>query len=368
MNVLRIACALAMWPVSVIAGGGEASLAPVGSSVPVHYIDLRGYETDRQFPVAEIPEARGARFILIHGFRTPESRGLELAAHVGTHIHATMPDGASDELWALLWNSGGNNSIDFPGAVSRANDLGEPVSAILDRFVSTSDGHPVIVIAHSLGARVALSAMNRLQGPAKIDLLALVQPAVPYASIYDWSGKDVYNSLFDSNHPDPRRRIPWDTSVTPCEFASGIDRAARVIITQSWHDDTLDLPFEVGRLPVAEDCWPVDGDPALGRPFKLPPSRRVVYPGTPLPWEDMTRPSIRVIHGLDPFDIPEHERAIPELREPDAIVVYSFYLSHPATEFIDLGSILDVPPADWHSPLTGPSGRSLVAAIRDRLE
>ena len=358
---------IAIWPLAAIAGDSDLPLVADGESVPVHYVNLHDRSQPADVLPEGIPSASGPRFILIHGFRTPESAGRRLAEHVAVQIHSTMPMDGRDELWALLWNSGAEDSVNFTGAARRADQLASPVALLLEKIIVASNGEPVVVIAHSLGARVALSALNELSLPGQVDLLALIQAAVPAASIYDWEGTDVYNNLFDENHPDPRRRIPWDTPMTPCEFAPALDRAAHVLITQSGKDRTLGTYFEIGRQLTAEDCWPIENDPALGRPFQLPPPRRVVFPGTPLPWGDLTRPSVRLFLGLDPFDIPEIDRAVPELREPDAIIDYNFVLSHASTEFIDLEDVVEVSPNDWHSPLYGPSGRSILAVIRERL-
>lgn len=91
----------------------------------------------------------------------------------------------------LAW-SGDVFAIDYMAAESRANDAGFVLAGLIDQLVGA--GIAVNLIAHSLGNRVLLVAMNLLgQMPGRQECIAhafMWQPAVPDTALSNDPGKD----------------------------------------------------------------------------------------------------------------------------------------------------------------------------------
>lgn len=91
----------------------------------------------------------------------------------------------------LAW-SGDVFALDYMAAESRANDTGFVLAGLIDQLVG--EGIAVNVIAHSLGSRVLLVAMNLLgQMPNRQECIAhafMWQPAVPDTALSNDPGKD----------------------------------------------------------------------------------------------------------------------------------------------------------------------------------
>ncbi|AJF07068.1 alpha/beta hydrolase [Geoalkalibacter subterraneus] len=91
----------------------------------------------------------------------------------------------------LAW-SGDVFALDYMAAESRANDAGFVLAGLIDQLVGA--GIAVNIIAHSLGNRVLLVAMNLLgQMPGRLECIAhafMWQPAVPDTALSSDPGKD----------------------------------------------------------------------------------------------------------------------------------------------------------------------------------
>lgn len=359
MYIFRALFAIFLLPVSGLAGDAGIEIDAPGETVETHFIDLHDPGNELDLVPRETLADEDVQFVLIHGFRTPVEAGRRLATQLGASIHSTMAPDRHDRLYAVLWNSGGHASMDFAGAADRADIVSEPVAKLISKIDQATGKAPIVVIAHSLGARVALGALGQLPTGIHIDVLMLVQPAIPAASIYDWRGSDTYNRLYPG-------RIAWDTPTTPCQFATAIDRAARVIVTTSVRDTDLSIWFRLGRELIAEGCWPLRSAPALGLPYSAE-DHSDVYPGYPRFWEDRNRLTNRKILGLEPADPPGSQRSLRDTPALAAIVDYTFEISHPSVEFVSLEELLDAPPADWHSPFEGSHGEALIQAARNRI-
>lgn len=111
--------------------------------------------------------------VMVHGFRfspastqhDPHRHILSLTPTAGERRAVSWPAGlgftaAGDEGLALAfgWEARGK----LRHAYAQAGEVGADLAALIDA-VSDASGRPVAVIGHSLGARVALSAMARVQ-------------------------------------------------------------------------------------------------------------------------------------------------------------------------------------------------------------
>jgi pimeloyl-ACP methyl ester carboxylesterase len=113
--------------------------------------------------------------ILIHGYRNPAGGAVRAYWKVQEMLRAAGSLGGAggyDEIIGYLW-PGGLTRVGFVVAIQRANRAGKRFEQLL---LNLSDAAAVDVQTHSLGARVALEALDR--GRARIRGLHLTAPAV----------------------------------------------------------------------------------------------------------------------------------------------------------------------------------------------
>ncbi len=173
--------------------------------------------------------------ILVHGFR------FDPAAHRhDPHrlLYAAQPGRASRKLisWPRALGFGGAGLEEglsiglgwsaraplgrFADAYQRAGETGAALAALIEAIAARAPGRPVDILAHSLGARVALCALPRLSdaGGAALGRLILLggaefagraeaacasAPATARPEVYSITARanDVYDALFEAAAP-----------------------------------------------------------------------------------------------------------------------------------------------------------------------
>lgn len=124
--------------------------------------------------------------IMIHGFRyCPSGQATDPHCHILSDAPAVQHWKAVSWPGQLQISDHGGLAIGFgwPGAGSiwaahrRAKQAGQELADLIAEIASMAPGHPVHLIAHSLGARVALHAIS--QSPAhRVRRAILITPAV----------------------------------------------------------------------------------------------------------------------------------------------------------------------------------------------
>jgi pimeloyl-ACP methyl ester carboxylesterase len=225
--------------------------------------------------------------VMIHGYkfspscpqRSPHRHILGLAPDPSKRRAVSWPRhlrlNAAGLGIAFGWDSSGL----LPGAYRRAADAGEALARLL-ALVEATRGAPAHVIAHSLGARVALAALPHLapksagrmilmqpaelQGPA---LAALDSPAGRAAWIIAVTGRE--NDLFDA-------LFEWGVAPLSRSLLSRQARsvgAGLVDAPPNWIELAIDRPEVLARLT------------ALGHRI-APPARTVCH------WSGYLRPGV----------------------------------------------------------------------------
>lgn len=302
-------------------------------------------------------------WIVVHGFNTSRANARSLGIEVGRSIALAAEGKATTAVITFLWD--GDEA--FGLAERNADAAALPLSRLIVDVLDAKPDAKVAIVAHSLGARVALGALNFIDEDRSVELLALVQGAVRSTSIRKWHAVEI---LGESVHGI--RSVP----VENCSgrFSDGIGKAHMVVNTfaaDDWvlrrafgFDDSLSPHDGVCFLPALSDRAGLfsRGDAirsnALGLPF--PGLRENIYEYIPFPEftvegePDSSRSS---------FDLPVADPLAPEL-----LYKFTFEIPHLNFQFVDLQMLLrEKPENGWHIPLRENSGVTLIEFLFESL-
>ncbi len=155
--------------------------------------------------------------VMIHGYkfspscprRSPHRHILGLAPDPANRRAISWPRHLGLDKTGLAIAFGWDATGSLPRAYRRAADAGLALARLLDRVAAARGGGPAHVIAHSLGARVALAALPHL-APQAAGRMILMQPAelraVAQAALDSPAGRNAgivavtgrENDLFDA--------------------------------------------------------------------------------------------------------------------------------------------------------------------------
>jgi pimeloyl-ACP methyl ester carboxylesterase len=310
--------------------------------------------------------------VFVHGYNTPPARALRYGNNVwdsllaaNDRLRAGSPKIPPDDKFAFftfLWR-GDLGQIWF-SATQKAAEASSP--SLADLMTTLSQEAPsarTVIIAHSLGAQVALEALKSLcetRGEQMLlDSLVLVQPAVIVTSVYKWTVDDI---LSQSDHVQ-------DNSG---RYADIIRCAGHFLYTYSEKDDTLLRWFKTDEKWMGT-ARPPGTLPSM--PWSSDPDSRFTALGSPFVAEDKLEgiPRIRETDPLrsrDPREAPRMELAPPELGDMEVLFVFSDWrIDHPNAEGVDISKDADKHSEirNWHSPIFDEAGGSLFGEIWTRV-
>ncbi|MEL7214176.1 MAG: alpha/beta hydrolase [Pseudomonadota bacterium] len=203
-------------------------------------------------PVPHLPDGPGPIIVMVHGYKfspqhprhdpfkhilsTEPAPGRRSAVSWPRHLgfHGRKEDGVAI---GFGWHARGS----IWQAVEAALAAGAALAQLIDALQAQNPARPIHAIAHSLGARVVLEAMVRLDGPAlnRVILLspadwtdhaeaALARPPGGAAEVFNVTGRE--NDLFDTLLA---RAVPHTAPV----LGQGLPQAG-----ENWLDIQLDHP------------------------------------------------------------------------------------------------------------------------------
>jgi hypothetical protein len=247
---------------------------------------------------------------------------------------------------------------------SRAQNSADISSeSLLDLTSALSSSHPaakIVVIAHSLGARVTLEALRSacVLGQARIlwDSLVLLQGAVPAISLHKWEVADLHNESYVESNSG--------------KYADGVKCVGQLIFTCSEKDSTLSEWFQFDATWLGESR-PPGGVPTLPLGWSSDPSAEYLAIGScfdtadkteMVPKEPESHVTIRELTRIEP----RRPSIFSEPGPPDleAFFIFSNWrIDHPHVHRIHISEKADGQMLDWHSPLWSPRGHSIVSDI-----
>jgi len=233
--------------------------------------------TDPPFDTLMFSSRPDVVVIFVHGYSNDYSAGKQRAEVVAESIASVQralflaaPAAPQPHIGVLsfLWR-GDLGEHRFGRAQTAADSSSLVLRETIRSLKRREPQARLVVMTHSLGARVALEAITRgCDGGTngfRIWGLALLQPAVQAGSLYSWNYSESYR--------DGERNWVSKAAVRRSgEYDSGLRCVEHLFYTTSRNDDVLDTFFAAKELFVPHyrpESWskrPMDGG-ALGSPF-----------------------------------------------------------------------------------------------------
>ena len=311
--------------------------------------------------------------LFVHGFRTSLKAARchgDILAEGLSRLPRYKDTGNEPNLLILAWPS------DLPaGEFSRAQKIAtkasEPLSALLSLALDSDRFDSIIVVAHSLGAQVAMDALTYLKSSGveedAISAVVLVQGAILGVSVRSWDGEMeirhpsaeihcLYRDDFDCRPP-----ITFEYASGQGSYFFSSQLAEKLVVTISELDTTLRRFFSFDELH---------------RPSDIMRPETTIIPGQLLPRLDVQTLAIgnpfpfkRAYNFFQPVLVPSipddndfDDPLQPRLSPPDPIevleqttITYTFMMEHPGYHEIQLERLPI--PEDWHSPLYSKATR-----------
>ena len=304
--------------------------------------------------------------IFVHGYNTslPEalSNGTALRDHlvlIDRRLRELPSDGVETSaltIYLFLWR-GDLGPSNFATAQRAADVSATSLTHFIAHVSQGLQGGKIVLMAHSLGVRVALEALRRVP----VDSAVFVQGAVPVTSIYRWTATNVLSE---------------SSPVESCtgRYADVIRNAGHLLYTFTRDDSVLATWFsskewylphdEVCFLPIFDSQYSVVKSQAvrsraIGSPFDTEGVLEAI--GKPRPLEDRLSQS----GAREPGVLPKG----PFLQDLAALYKFRFHLEHPNVERVDLSTLRSsgVRVADWHTPIFEKTGASVVELLWRRV-
>ncbi len=219
----------------------------------------------------------GPIVIWVHGFRTDTETAVCLGGRLKDTFGGQTAESPGPKVIAFSWPAH-FKSHQFSKAQRHADVAAGHLARLLDRI----DTGRVTLITHSLGAQIALQALQMSENvrTSPIANLVLVQAAVPHSSIRSWEGERRVTFPQVVGAP-PREPISEPIGPASGCYFWALSRAKEVIITSSRRDSVLSGAF-ASSTDIFQRCFgPVTlgnqinmnnmpGSHALGLPFSAP--------------------------------------------------------------------------------------------------
>ena len=196
---------------------------------------------------AGLPAAPSTIVVYVHGYNTPLTEAIRNGSYLAREIRSANPAGAGAlAFYTFSWR-GDFGASKFSEAEASADKSGPALADFLQTLLNSrpTPSSRIVVLAHSLGVRLALVASERLWQRAHriwLDDLVLVQAAVPAANLYVGTV-----STFLSPRRSQEAAGTGDALVVVEEhhqqgaWVDGLAAARRVIVTVSPDDEVLNV-------------------------------------------------------------------------------------------------------------------------------
>ncbi len=259
----------------------------------------------------------------------------------------------------------------FTPAQNNAAQAGRYLSGVLQALA----GRRVILVAHSLGARVVMVALDGLprRNPPPVAGLLLIQGAIPAVSIRNWRStfRETFPAaeLADLRAGRPSRPPIEETESGVGRFVAAAERTAHLVVTVAGADIPLKNAFALNEALLPSDKNRPMILPQMGESPGDGPEARAI--GAPFPTGNIYRSYEEVAPDttkqFDPssrdFDV-----EIPSLKptDPSRVMsrsewVFEFYVPHPSYREIRLDQgqwwrLLH----DWHGVMKDTAMRNRI--------
>jgi hypothetical protein len=183
----------------------------------------------------------GRRLVVVHvhGYNMTLAEGIEQGNDLWDGVRESDPtvDPATTAFLTFLWR-GHFGAERFQAAQASADASAAAFAGFVAEIRAAAPECRLVVIAHSLGARVVLESLADLRAREArewIDVLALVQPAVELNTVCTWSVRPQGGVV--GRPPETRRG----------RYVESLVAARAVVATMSSHDAVLAALFPFGR-------------------------------------------------------------------------------------------------------------------------
>lgn len=317
--------------------------------------------------LAPLRSGSGDLIVYIHGFLTSMGDADCAAKSVAADLAERQPPESSHKPDVLVFGWPGETKA---RQFSRAQTAASQAAKYLADLLSQLRKRRIILIAHSLGAAVAMEALSEVPQTAEspsFHAIILIQGAIPVASLRTWSYKITVRFPAAETHDRIAGRKPHPGYIEEGEgvgcYVDAASKARHLIVTRSADDITLSRMYATDEMFVPGLCQGPRVFPVEGETVRTLPQTLAIGSG-------MDREEIFRIHRelmpedpgtiSDPWGAPENPgNFVPTLRPPDDSQVlleraetYSFKIPHPSYHEIHLSRLSGWRPFfDWHSPL-----------------
>lgn len=209
--------------------------------------------------------------LLIHGFNNSEPHATDVWSETYSSLQRRVDDAALDQMVLYYWpgDATRRSATSAPlyfRQVSRAVQCGQSLARYLGSLSRESSPLTVRLVAHSLGARLALETVKQLERAhphVRVGDVLLLAPAVPVGLCAVEAG-----------------------------YGPAVRRARKEVVMHSRNDSVLRRAFPIGQ-------WLARHDPTGGNPEPHPGSHpeAVGYTGQPRPRWSGDRVSCGLRHG-----------------------------------------------------------------------
>jgi pimeloyl-ACP methyl ester carboxylesterase len=226
---------------------------------PTRFINLprEAWVEQRMAELASETKSNRDLVVYVHGFRT----SFTVAKCAGNNLRADLaglPSYATSggpDIFVLGW-PGEFSVLSFGSAKENAIRAGHYLASVLEQVKNRR----IILVSHSLGAEVVMTAAGDLPEPVPTPPLAgilLVEGAIPALSIRSWRSvltetyprTDAENAM--EGKPPKAAFVEIQTGVG--RFVSAATRASHLVVTTAGGDSVLANPFKLHETFLSSD-------------------------------------------------------------------------------------------------------------------
>lgn len=308
--------------------------------------------------------------IFVHGFNTPPLQALKhgnslwvLLMKSNDRLRATnktvLPNDAL-VFFTFLWR-GDFSATRFSTAQKAADVSSISLADVIVQLSRETTKAKIVIIAHSLGAHVALEALKKVcefnNNGVLVDSLVLVQGAVLATSLYKWTVTDIISEI---------KYVEYNCG----RYANSIQCAGHLLYTISEKDKTLLkwFKFDEKLMPSHYECSTLPDLPGYGDP-----QVRITAIGSPFDgWnklEPVPEPQFPKVNDYGNRREPSYLK-LPQIPKFAAMLYFTDWrIDHPNVQCLNISedkeNHADID--DWHSTIFDEAGLYILENIWRRV-